>query len=126
MRYCTGAPRGARTQLITTGYERSITRCSSDTSAAGNGSAKVTPYPTATPLSRQDSGSIDATLRRRRILFAGFVARLAEEHLPRRVTFGQTVVEKGYSFGQEMDWMGRLEKDLREFDIKSEGWRETS
>ena len=72
------------------------------------------------------SKSTEATARRRRILFAGFVARLAEEHLPRRVTFGQTVVEKGYSFGQEMDWMGRLEKDLREFDIKSEGWRETS
>ena len=98
MRYCTGAPRGARTQLITTGYERSITRCSSDTSAAGNGSAKVTPYPTATPLSRQDSGSIDATLRRRRILFAGFVARMGEEQLPRRAMFREMVGRKSYSF----------------------------
>ena len=25
--------------------------------------------------------------------------------------FGEMVVEKGYSFAQENDWMGRLEKD---------------
>ena len=40
--------------------------------------------------------------------------------------FGEMVGGKGCSVGQEKDWMGRLEEDLREFGIKSEGWRETA
>ena len=31
---------------------------------------------------------------------------------------------KGYSFGQEKGWMGRLEEDLKELGIKSEGCHE--
>ena len=50
--YCAGASREGRNQLITTGYGRSNTRCSSDASAGGSGSAKVsaktTPYRTPT------------------------------------------------------------------------------
>ena len=60
-------------------------------------------------------------MRRRRISLAGFVACMGEECLPRRVTFGEIVGGKGYSFGQEKDWMGRLEEDLTEFGIESEG-----
>ena len=47
--------------------------------------------------------------------------RFAEERLPRRVTFGYMAVRKGYSLGQEKDWTGCVEQDLREFGIKSEG-----
>ena len=32
------------------------------------------------------------------------------------------VGEKRFSFEQAKDWMRRLEEDLREFVIKSEGW----
>ena len=49
------------------------------------------------------SKSTEATARRRRILFAGFVARMGEERLPRRVMFGEMVGGKGYFFGQEKD-----------------------
>ena len=36
---------------------------------------------------KTDSESVETTVRRRRILFAGFVARMEEERLPRRVKF---------------------------------------
>ena len=36
------------------------------------------------------------------------------------------VGEKRFSFEQAKDWMRRLEEDLREFVIKSEGWRKTA
>ena len=43
----------------------------------------------ANALLRTDSESVETTVRRRRILFAGFVARMGEERLPRRVVFGE-------------------------------------
>ena len=51
---------------------------------------------------------------------------MREERLPRRVMFGEMVGGKRYSFGQEKDWMERLEEDQREFSIKSDGWRDTA
>ena len=41
----------------------------------------------ANALLRTDSESFETTVRRRRILFAGFVARMGEGLLPRRVMF---------------------------------------
>ena len=42
----------------------------------------------ANALLRTDSESVETTVRRRRILFAGIVARMGEERLPGRVMFG--------------------------------------
>ena len=75
----------------------------------------------ANALVKADSESIEAAVRRRRVLFAGFAARIGEERQPRRVMFGEMVGGKCYSFGHEKDWMGRLEEDLTEFGIESEG-----
>ncbi|CAN0468872.1 unnamed protein product [Laminaria digitata] len=49
---------------------------------------------------------------------------MGEERLPRRVVFGEMLGGKGYSEGQEWNRLRDLEEDLKEFDIKSEGWRE--
>ena len=75
---------------------------------------------------RTDSESVETTVRRRRILFAGFVTRMEEERLPRRVMFGEMLGGKGYSGGQEWDWMKDIEEDLKAFGIKFEGWREAA
>ena len=76
----------------------------------------------ANALLRTYSKSVETTVRRRRILFADFVARMGEERLP-RVMFGETLGGKGYSGGQEWDWTKDLEEDLEEaFGIKFEGW----
>ena len=42
-------------------------------------------------LLKTGSESIEATLRRRRILFAGFVARMEDTRLPKCVMFGEMV-----------------------------------
>ena len=80
----------------------------------------------ANALLRADSESVETTVRRRRILFAGFAARMGEERLPRRVMFGEMLGGKGYSGGQEWDWMKDIEEDLKAFGIKFEGWREAA
>ena len=51
-------------------------------------------------LLKTGSKSIEATLRRRRILFAGFVARMEDTRLPKCVMFGEMVGGAGCEGGQ--------------------------
>ena len=53
----------------------------------------------ADALAQTDSERVEAIVRKRRILFAGFVARMGEERLPQRVMYGEFVGGKGYSGG---------------------------
>ena len=68
------------------------------------------------------SESIEATLRRRRILFAGFVARVKDMRLPKCVMFGEMVGGAGRVGGQEKEWMGCFLDDLRAFGINADQW----
>ena len=77
----------------------------------------------ANEVLRTDSESIETTVRSRRILFAGFVARMGEERLPRRVMFGEILGGRDYSGGQEWHWMKDLEEGLEAFKTKFEGAR---
>ena len=43
--------------------------------------------------------NVETTVRKRRILFAGFVARKDDERLPKRVQFWEVDGGKGYSGG---------------------------
>ena len=124
-RYSTDARRGARTSLASIGCGRFTTPCSSDASAGGNGSAATTPSRTPTRLPRQSQG-IEVTVRNRRILIAGFVARLGKERLPRRVMLEELVQVNGYSGEQENDWMECLEELVTGFGMKFEGWRKAA
>ena len=101
-----GVSRGVRARLTTAGYGRlrkahhqMLHRC------LGWRKRKredhVLSY--ASALLRTDSESVETTVRRRKILFAGFVARMGEERLPRRVIFGEMLGGKGYSGGLEWD-----------------------
>ena len=67
---------------------------------------------------------METTKRRSRLLFTGFVTRMGEERLLKRVMFWEMVGGKGYSGRQEWDWMRYIEEDLKEFDINLEGWCE--
>ena len=49
--------------------------------------------------------------------FRGFVALMDNERLPKRVVSGEVDGGKGYSGGQEQDWMGCLERDLTLFNL---------
>ena len=66
--------------------------------------------------------SIDVTLSRRWILFAGFVARMENTKLPKCVMFGELVGGAGCVGGQEKKWMGCLLDDLRAFGINADQW----
>ena len=64
--------------------------------------------------------NLEKTVVKRRILFAGFVARLDNERPPKRVSFGEVDGGKGYSGGQEQNWMASLEHDLSLFNLPTE------
>ena len=49
----------------------------------------------ADALAKAASESIEAIVRKRRILFAGFVARMGEERLPQRMVFGELGASEG-------------------------------
>ena len=66
--------------------------------------------------------SIEATLRRRRMLFTGFVARMEDTRLPKCVMFGELVGGADCVGGQEKEWMGYFLDDLRAFGINADQW----
>ena len=80
----------------------------------------------ADALAKTASESIEAIVRKRRMLFGGFVARVGEERLPQRVMFGELVGGKGYSGGQEKDWLVHLKDDMLVFGMKFEAWRKAA
>ena len=74
-------------------------------------------------LIKTGSKNILATLRRRRIFFAGFVARMEDTRLPKCVMFGELVGGGGAGcLGQEKEWMWRFLDDLRAFGINADQW----
>ena len=62
-------------------------------------------------LIKTGSESIEATLRKRRILFPGFVVRMEDTRLPKCVMFGELVGGAGCVGAQEVDGVfpGRLQ-----------------
>ena len=66
--------------------------------------------------------SIEATLRRRRILFAGYVARMEYTRLPKCVLFGESVGIADSGRGQERERMDCFLKDPRAFGINADKW----
>ena len=73
-------------------------------------------------LIKTGSESIEAILRRRWILFAGFVARMKDTKLPKCVMCGEMMGGAGCAEGQEKEWMGCFLDDLRAFGINADQW----
>ena len=73
-------------------------------------------------LIKTGSASIEATLRRRRILFAWFVARVEDTRLPKCVMFGAMVGGASCVGNQEKEWIGCFLDDLRIFGINADQW----
>ena len=84
----------------------------------------------ADALAQTDSESIAVMVRKRRILFAGFVARAGDERPIQMVRLGELVGGKGFSGGQRKDWLVHLkggERLLRGPTDSFDEWRkETS
>ena len=73
-------------------------------------------------LVKTGSESIEATLLRRRILFAEFVARMEDTRLPKCVMIGELVGGAGCVRDQEKEWMGCFLDDFRAFGINAHQW----
>ena len=63
-------------------------------------------------LAKAGCEKVKTTVRKRRIFFAGFVARMGHERVPKRVMFGALEEGNGYLVGQAQDWRGCLKRDL--------------
>ena len=68
------------------------------------------------------SESIEATLRRRRILFPGRVTRMEDTRLPKGLMFGELVGGACCVGGQKSEWMWCFLDDLRAFGINADQW----
>ena len=73
-------------------------------------------------LVKTGSERIEATLRRRRILLARFVARMEDTRLPKCGMFGEMVGGAGRVGGQKKEWMRCFLDDLRAFGINVNQW----
>eukprot|EP00752_Nemacystus_decipiens_P005560 g5031.t1 len=70
----------------------------------------------AQALKRAGCQSVEATIRQRRLLFAGAVARQPDKRLPKRLMFGElTGGEKPGKGSPEQNWLTCLKDDLRVF-----------
>ena len=73
-------------------------------------------------LIKTESDRIEATLRRRRIFFAGFVVIMEDSKLLKCVMFGELLGGAGCVGGQEKEWLGCFLDDLRAFGINADQW----
>ena len=108
----TWSPRACHYDTLRRAHHRFLTRC---IGWRKNNRADH-PISSLDTLVKTGSESIEAILRRRRILFVGFVARMEDRRLPKCVMFGQMV---GI---QEKESMRCFLDDLRAFGINADQW----
>ena len=114
----TWSPRACHYDTLRRAHHRSLTRC------IGWRRHNRADHPISylDTLVNTGSESIEATLRRRRILFAGFVARMEDTRLPKCVMLGESVGGVGCVGGEEKEWMGCFLDDLRAFGVNADLW----
>ena len=72
------------------------------------------------------SESIEATLRRRRVLFAVFVTHTEDTSLSKCVMFGGLVGGPGCVGGQGKEWISCFLDVLRAFGINDDQWTDVT
>ena len=115
----TWSSRACHYDTLRRAYHRFLTRCI----GWRKHNRAVHPISHLDTLIKTGSESIEATLRRKRILFAGFVARMENTRLPKCVMFGELVGGAGCVGGQEEEWMGCFLDNLRAFGINADQWK---
>ena len=98
----TWSPRACHYDTLRRAHHRFLTRC------IGRRKHNRADHPISylDTLVKTGSESIEVTLCRRRILFAGFVARMEDTRLLKCVMFGEMVGGAGCVGGQEKQWTG--------------------
>ena len=114
--YVTWSPRACRYDTLRRARQRFLTRCIG-WRKHNHADHRISYLDT---LIKTGSESIEATLRRRQILFVRFVVRMEDTRLPKCVMFGELVGGAGRVGGQEKEWMGGFLDDLRAFGINAD------
>ena len=114
----TWSPRAYYYDTLRRAHHRFLTRCI----AWRKHSRADHPNSYLDTLLKTENESIEANLRRRRILFAEFVARMEDMRLPKCVMFGEMVGGAGCVGGQEKERMGCFLDNLRAFGINTDQW----
>ena len=116
--WVTWSPRACHYDTLRRAHHRFLTRCIGWQKAQ----SRRPPISYLGTLVKTGSESIEAALRRRRILFAGFMARMEDTRLPKCVMFGEMVGGAGCVGGQEKEWMVCFLDDLKAFGINADQW----
>ena len=114
----TWSPRACHYDTLRRAHHRFLTRCI----GWRKHNRAYHPISYLDTLLKTGSESIEATLRRRRISFAGYVARMEDTRLPKCEMFGEMVRGAGCVRRQEKEWMGCFLDDLRAFGINAHQW----
>ena len=116
--YVTWSPRACHYDTLRRAHNRFLTHC------IGWRKHNRADHPISylDTLIKTGSERIEVTLCRRRLLFAGFVARMEDSRLPKCVMFGELVRSEGCLGGQEKEWMGYFLDALRAFGINADQW----
>ena len=114
----TWSPRACHSNTLRRAHHRFLTRCISWRKY------NRTNHPIfhLDTLMEPGSESIEANLRRRRIFFVGFVARMEDTRLTKCVMFGEMVGGAGCVRDQKKEWMGCFLDYLRAFGINADQW----
>ena len=96
----TWSPTVPHLAILRTAHHRFLLRCVGWNRKPRHGYHMLS-YPDA--LARTVCENVETTVRKRRGLFAGFVARMGNERLPKRVMYGELEGGKGSLRGQERD-----------------------
>ena len=112
------SPRASHYDTLRRAHHRFLTRC------IGWRKNNRTDHPISYlyALIKTRSKSIDAIMHRRRILLAGFVARMEDTRLPKCMILGELVGSAGCVGGQEKYWMGCFLDDIRASGINADQW----
>ena len=111
-------PRACHYDTLRRAHHRFLTRCT----GWRNHNRADQPIFYLDTLVKTGSENIEATLRKRRILFAGFVARMEATRLPKYVMVGEMVGGEGCAGGKRNECMGCFLDDLRPFGINADQW----
>ena len=85
-------------------------------------SAELHPVSYLEMVQRLDCDPIEATIRARRLIFAGKLLRLGDERLPKIMLCGEIIDEEAKKHSRISSYRSCLTDDMKKFDIDRKSW----
>ena len=75
-------------------------------------------------LKRAGMQSVHILLKLAQLRWTGHVTRMPEEHLPKKILYGELEMDKGFNGGQKKQYKDILKASLKDFNIPTESWEQ--